>query len=147
MFMKAISVALVAFTVQTGFAFQQGDHPGKIDDDSALVAAVQSRKRVRYVEAGNVVATKLLPDDNKGLRHQKWEAQLSDGNVIQVIYNVDMVPRVPIQVGDKFGVGGEYIPSGRTGIIHWLHDDPKGLRPDGYVYLNGVVYGDLNQRH
>ena len=110
------------------------DHPGQVADDSALVTAVNSHRRADYVEAGNLVATKVLPDDTKGLPHQKWEARLSTGDVITIIYNLDLGARVPIQEGESFGVGGQFIPTGKTGIIHWLHDDPRKNRPDGYVY-------------
>lgn len=140
---RIFGAVLLAITLTTSLSFAQGgDHPGKINDDSALVAAVSSHKRVNYVEAGNLVVSELLPDDTKGLPHQKWQAVLSDGNTITVIYNSDMGRRVPVQVGDHFGVGGQYIPTGRTGIIHWLHADPQHRRPDGYVFLNGVIYGD-----
>lgn len=137
---------LVGIGLFASLSFAQGsDHPGKITDDSALVAAFEGRRQVSYVEAGNLTVTKILPDDTSGLPHQKWVTQLSDGGEITVIYNSDEGPRVPVKVGDKFGVGGQYIPTGNTGIIHWLHDDPRKSRPDGYVYLNGVVYGDWDR--
>jgi|GEM_PF-4784556 len=138
---KFFAAILFTFSIHAGFCLAQGDHPGQINDDSALVAAVNSHQRVDYVEAGNLVVTELLPDDTKGLPHQKWQAKLSDGDIITVVYNSDMGQRVPVQVGDHFGVGGQYIPTGRTGIIHWVHADPQHRRPDGYVYFNGVVYG------
>jgi hypothetical protein len=138
---KFFAAVLVTFSLQTGICYAFGDHPGQINDDLALVAAVNSHQRVDYVEAGNLVVTALLPDDTKGLPHQKWQAKLSDGDIITVVYNSDMGQRVPVQVGDRFGVGGQYIPTGRTGIIHWVHADPQHRRPDGYVYFNGVVYG------
>lgn len=120
------------------------DHPGQIQDDSALVAAMNSHQNVFYVEGNNLVVTKILPDDTTGLPHQKWQARLSNGSTITVVYNSDMGVRVPIQVGEKFGVGGQYIQTGNGGLIHWLHDDPRHNRPDGYVYLNGVIYGDTD---
>ena len=134
---------LIGLALSVHIAFAQGsDHPGKIADDSALVAAFNSHREVNYVEAGNLIVTQLLPDDTTGSPHQKWLAKLSDGNVITVVYNTDEGTRVPIHIGDTFGVGGQYIPTGQSGIIHWLHDDPRKSRPDGYVYFNGVVYGD-----
>lgn len=142
---KIVSLFLMAFVMSTSVSFATtGDHPGKIADDSALVAAVNGHHNVYYVEAADLTTTKILPDDTSGLPHQKWEAKLSDGSIITVIYNSDMGARVPVHVGDKFGVGGQYIQTGHTGLIHWLHDDPKHSRPDGYVYLNGVVYGDVD---
>lgn len=142
---RLITSILVAFAINTTLCFAQGsDHPGKIPDDSAIVAAEKGRKTVYYVEGGNLVATKILPDDTSGSQHQKWQAKLSDGSMITVVYNSDMGVRVPIKVGDHFGVGGQYIQTGSTGLVHWVHDDPKHVRPDGYVYLNGIVYGDVD---
>lgn len=129
---------------------KQTDHPGKIADDSSLVASVTSQKNVYYVEAGNLTVAQVLPDDTSGLPHQKWTARLSNGSMITVVYNADMGDRVPVQVGKKFGVGGQFIWTGHGGLVHWVHDDPKGIRPDGYVFMDGVVYGDTDhedQKH
>lgn len=120
------------------------DHPGEIQNDNDLVAAVNSRREVFYVEAGNITVSKLLPDDNSGLRHQKWQAKLSNGSVVDIIYNADMGDRVPVRVGDKFGVGGQFIWTRGGGLVHWVHGDPSHRRPDGYVYYNGTVYGDTD---
>ncbi len=129
----------VAFAGANG---QLTDHPGQIQDDSALVSAVNSRHNEFFIEAGNLVVSNILPDDTSGLPHQKWQARLSDGSIITVVYNSDMGERVPVQIGSTFGVGGQFIWTGNGGLVHWVHDDPKKIRPDGYVYLNGVVYGD-----
>ena len=118
------------------------DHPGEIQNDNDLVAAVNSRRGVFYLEAGNIVVTKLLPDDTSGLRHQKWQAKLSNGSTVEIVYNSDMGDRVPVRIGDKFGVGGEFIWTRGGGLVHWVHEDKSNRRPDGYVFLNGVVYGD-----
>jgi len=116
-------------------------HPGKLEDDGALIAAVQSKRNVHYVEGGNLVVTNILPDDNQGLPHQSWEAQLSDGSTITVVYNSNMGDRVPVEVGMTFSVGGQFIWTKDGGLIHWLHHDPKKKRPDGWVFLEDVVYG------
>ena len=116
-------------------------HPGAIADDSAIVAAVQSQRGVRFVEGGNLTVTAILPDDTQGRPHQKWEAELSDGSVIMVVYNSDMGDQVPVQLGAKFSVGGEFIWTKDGGLVHWVHEDPKQKRPDGFVYINETVYG------
>lgn len=132
------------FTASVSFA-QFGDHPGQIHDDSQLVAAVKGRRNVYYVEAGNLVVTRLLPEDTSGRRHQKWQTRLTNGATVSIIYNLDMGHRIPIQVGDTFGVGGQYIQTSRQGgLVHWVHEDPKHIRPDGYVYFRGIAYGDPN---
>jgi uncharacterized protein DUF3465 len=140
--LSAIVITLF-FNASLSFA-QNGDHPGQVTDDSALVAAVESHRNIFYVEAGNLTVSNILPDDTKGLPHQKWQAKLSNGTTITLIYNSDMGVRVPVKVGDKFAVGGQYIQTPGGGLVHWLHDDPHQTRPDGYVYLNGVVYGDTD---
>jgi hypothetical protein len=137
--------ALFALFSSTTFAYQNRqytDHPGQIQDDSALIAAVNAQHNEFYVEAGNLVTTKILNDDTSGLSHQKWQARLSNGSIVTIVYNSDMGARVPIQVGENFSVGGQFIWTGSYGLIHWVHEDPQGRRPDGYIYLNGVIYGD-----
>ncbi len=134
------------FSLQLAIASpsQNEDHPGKISGDKAIVNAVHSRRNSFFVEGADLVVTKTLPDDTTGLPHQKWEAKLSDGSVVQIVYNSDMGARVPIQAGDHFAVGGQFLWLGHSGLIHWLHDDPRHNRPDGYIYYNGTVYGDTD---
>lgn len=141
-------VAAISLFTQFGFAGSggsQASHPGQVTDDSRLVAAFKARRGVDFIEAGNLVVTKLLPDDNQGLRHQKWQARLSNGGILTIVYNSDMDEKVPLNVGDVFSVGGQFIWTGNGGLIHWVHDDPKGRRPDGYVLFDGVQYGDLHR--
>lgn len=143
---KSISAILLLASSVAFAKNQQIDHAGQINDDKQLVAAVEAKEDAYYVEAGNLVTTKLLPDDTKGNPHQKWQARLSNGTVITVVYNSDMGDRVPIEEGDTFGAGGQFISQGKGGILHWVHADPKNHRPDGYVYLKGVVYGDIDAK-
>ena len=144
---RQLFCSIVIFFCSFTFATANGqvtDHPGQIQDDSALISALKSRKNQFYVEAGNLVVTKILPDDVSGLPHQKWEARLSDGSLITIVYNSDMGLRVPVHIGSHFSVGGQFISTGNGGLVHWVHDDPKKVRPDGYVYLEGIVYGDTD---
>ncbi len=113
---------------------------GSAADDSQIVQAMQNQDRVNFVEGANMVVTKLLPDDTQGLQHQKWIVRLSNGTTMQAVYNTDMCPRVPVKVGDVVSMGGQFIWTGGGGLLHWLHKDPRGSRPDGYVFLNGQFY-------
>lgn len=109
-------------------------------NDSDIVRAVNDQRRVNFVEGGGMVVTKVLPDDNNGLKHQKWVVRLSNGKTMQAVYNSDMCPRVPVQVGDVVAMGGMFLWTNTGALLHWLHHDPRGNRPDGYVFVNGKYY-------
>ena len=110
------------------------------EDDSQIVQAVKNRKDVNFVAGADMLVKELLPDDQNGLPHQKWVVQLSSGQLVQAISNLDMCPKIPVKVGDKVGLGGQFIWTKDGGLVHWMHGDPKGLRPNGYVELDGKVY-------
>lgn len=135
-----ISVFMISQMVVGSSSFAWADI-GSVQDDSALVEAVNSGRGVDYIEAANLVATQILPDDTDGSAHQKWKGRLSNGIEIMVVFNIDDYDRVPIRKGDRFSVGGQFIQEGKRRVIHWLHEDPRHRRPDGYVYLNGNIYG------
>lgn len=121
---------------------EQGQRPD-VDDsagDSELVDAVRARRFQNFVEGGSLTVVKLMADDNTGLEHQKWVVRLSNGETMQAVYNLDMCPRVPLKVGDVIAMGGQFIWTNQGGLLHWLHHDPRGNRPDGYVYVNGNYY-------
>lgn len=108
--------------------------------DSDLIRAVSDQRRVDFVEGGNLVVSKLLPDDRSGLKHQKWVVRLSNGKEMEAVYNLDMCPRVPIKVGDKIAMGGQFVWTTKGALLHWLHHDPRGNRPDGFVYAKGQFH-------
>lgn len=113
-----------------------------VQDDKDLVRAVDDRRNVHFLEAGNLVVTKLMPDDTQGRPHQKWYVRLSNGKQVFCVYNLDMGKRVPIKVGSVMSVGGEFKWTQQGALVHWLHHDPRDRRPDGYVEVDGVRYGD-----
>lgn len=108
--------------------------------DNDIIRAVNDRRRVNYVEGGSMTVTKVLPDDDYGRKHQKWMVRLTNGEVMQAVYNSDMCPEVPVKVGDVIAMGGMFLWTSSGPMLHWLHHDPRGTRPDGYVYVNGKYY-------
>ena len=112
-----------------------------MSDDADLVRAVLDKRNVHFVEGDGVVVTQILPDDNEGLPHQKFMIQLSNGSKMLAVYNTDMGSRIPLKVGQKISIGGEFKMTDIGPLIHWLHRDPRHQRPDGYVTCNGVRYG------
>ena len=114
------------------------------DDSSgqqAIISAQDSGQGLSFVEVKNVQVIKILPDDTTGSQHQKWIVSLANGRSLLCVYNMDITSRIPIKVGDVVSMGGQYIYTRAGGLIHWLHADPRGERPNGYVDLNGTRYG------
>jgi hypothetical protein len=130
----SVRIAFVLFSVLSTVASAEPTN------DSQIVRAVEAHKRVNFVEGANMEVVQVLPDDTNGLQHQKWVVRLSNGKLLNAVYNSDMCPRVPVQVGDVVAMGGMFIWTNQGGLIHWLHHDPRGNRPDGYVMINGTYY-------
>ncbi len=113
-----------------------------VTDDSELIAAIRKGRSVQFLMAANLEVIQVLPDDTSGLQHQKWIVRLSNGQKVQAVYNSDMCPRVPVNEGDRVTLAGMFLMTGQGAMMHWLHHDPRGKRPDGFVELNGERYCD-----
>lgn len=109
-------------------------------DDEDLARAVSAQKRRHFIQASNLKVLQVLPEDTEGRRHQKFYVRLSNGQRVLAVYNIEMCPRIPLRAGDTVSMGGEFLWTRNGGLIHWLHYDPKGHRPHGYVEHNGEIY-------
>lgn len=109
-------------------------------NDSMLVAAINQERNVNYIEAGNLTVERLLPDDLSGRPHQKIVVRLSNGKSIQIISNLEFCEKAPVSIGDKVSVGGQFIWTRGTGLVHWTHTDPSGQRQKGFLLYNGKDY-------
>lgn len=130
--------------------YQSGNRRDNGQDQSGDGQVVDANRRHLshvWVQGAGMRVVALLPDDNQGLRHQKWTVQLSDGSTIMGVYNSDIADRVPLHVGDVVSMGGEFISDPRGNLMHWLHAEPCPNSPnphrDGFVDLNGVRYGAI----
>ncbi len=114
---------------------------------SALSTAILAHQTVKYIEVKNVQVIKLLKQDNYGSRHQKWKVRVSPTQELTAVYNIDLAEKIPLKVGDTISMAGELVYDDRSGapILHWIHEDPRGRRKNGYVQLNDKIYGYLNK--
>lgn len=80
-----------------------------------------------------------LRDDDEGSRHQRFVVRLADDLTLLVAHNIDLAPRVPLEVGDRLRLRGEYEWNPKGGVLHWTHHDPGG-RPGGWIELDGRRY-------
>ncbi|ODC02663.1 hypothetical protein BFW38_02985 [Terasakiispira papahanaumokuakeensis] len=109
-------------------------------DDATLIRLYrQGAEGVQVQGQGEVI--RLLADDLKGRRHQRFILALSSGQTLLVAHNIDLAPSIDhLAIGDKVSFYGEYTWNRRGGIIHWTHHDPDGRHPDGWLEHDGKRY-------
>jgi Protein of unknown function (DUF3465) len=89
--------------------------------------------------SGKVV--RLLPDDNKGSRHQKFLVKIAGGQTLLFAHNIDLALRIDtLKVGDKVAFRGEYSYNQKGGVVHWTHLDPRNEHEAGWIKHNGITY-------
>ncbi len=76
---------------------------------------------------------KLLPDDRKGDRHQRFIIDPGTNFTVLVAHNIDIAPKVPLSTGDLITLRGEYEWNNKGGVLHWTHHDPGGRRDGGWI--------------
>jgi hypothetical protein len=109
-------------------------------DNGALIEAFKHKKSDIFVEGAGVVK-KLLADDNKGSRHQKFLVSISPEQTLLFAHNIDLAPRVEnLQIGDAMTFKGEYVYNPKGGVMHWTHHDPDGNQAGGWIKHNGKIY-------
>jgi hypothetical protein len=131
-FVDTVNAAIAAESVR------EDDHATTADSRIAD-AYLQQLNDVQVGGSGRVI--KILADDTKGSRHQKFILKLASGQTLLVAHNIDLAPRLQnLQVGDRVGFYGEYEWNKRGGVLHWTHHDPAGRHIDGWLEYRGRRY-------
>ncbi|MEZ8558457.1 DUF3465 domain-containing protein [Vibrio cyclitrophicus] len=90
---------------------------------------------------GSGTVYRILPDDNKGSRHQKFILRLASKQTLLVAHNIDLAPRIPnLKRGDRVEFYGEYEWNNKGGVMHWTHRDPRNNHAHGWLKHQGEVY-------
>lgn len=84
--------------------------------------------------------SRLLADDKEGSRHQRFILVTDNGHTVLVAHNIDLAERVPVKVGDRVKVRGEYEYNAQGGLVHWTHRDPGMGAKHGWIELAGIRY-------
>ena len=114
-----------------------------MNPNTEVIDTIKKSLPLKYVYVKNAKVVKSLPDDKKSPLHQRWIMEIDNDLTITVFHNVDIAERVPLKKGDHVSVAGEleYGDKWKDPIMHWTHEDPKGLRKAGFVEFNGHIYG------
>lgn len=108
--------------------------------DGQILQAYQNRQSNLQMQGGGKV-NRILPDDNKGSRHQKFILSLSNGMTLLIAHNIDLAPRInSLQVGEVVEFYGEYEWNEKGGVVHWTHHDPGGRHIGGWLKHDGRTY-------
>ena len=107
---------------------------------NAIAEAYQNQRSDLQVK-GEGKVLRLLPDDTKGSKHQRFIIQLSSGQTLLIAHNIDLAPRINrLKTGDRVEFFGEYEWNRQGGVVHWTHHDPRGKHIDGWLKHRGVLY-------
>lgn len=108
--------------------------------DELLRQAYQQQRSDLQIE-GEGTVLKLLADDNRGSRHQRFLIRLGSGQTLLVAHNIDLAPKIEnLKVGDKISFLGEYEWNSKGGTLHWTHRDPQGRHVAGWIKHAERVY-------
>ena len=114
--------------------------PSALDTDAILAQAfAQQRSDLQVSGQGQVI--KLLADDLRGRRHQRFILRLANGQTLLVAHNIDLAPRIDqLKIGDTVQFYGEYEWTHQGGVLHWTHHDPRGQHAAGWLQHQGRRY-------
>lgn len=134
-------VAVFAYhTLEEQRPFAVGSSLASRDGVRALRQAY--RDRLSHVEVeGEGVVVKLLPEDLRGIRHQRFILAVGGNHTVLIAHNIDLAPRiVDLKIGDVVAFKGEYEWNARGGVVHWTHRAPKGRHVGGWLRRAGRMY-------
>ena len=130
----ALVVSLVIYAQSTPSL-----HSKDLNNNSLTKAFIDKQSDVQVRDTA--IVSKLLRDDNKGHRHQRFIVRLKTGQTLLIAHNIDLAPKIhSLKVGDEIEFYGEYEYNARGGVVHWTHHDPKNRHIGGWLKHKGKIY-------
>ncbi len=144
----ALNKILILLIALLGAACDRAGYSGATAEPVAAQAQAASQAETAYQKRlsdvwieGEGEVTKILADDNKGSRHQRFLVKMANGKTLLFAHNVDLAPRLDtLQVGDAVTFRGEYVYNPKGGVIHWTHHNPQGTREAGWLKHKDKIY-------
>jgi hypothetical protein len=137
-----VVIAVYGFVEKAPQFFSNGTFSGSeisTSDQSIEKAFKNNQSDIQVGGSGRVV--KILPDDTKGSRHQKFIIELNSGQTLLIAHNIDIAPRISaLNIGDHINFYGEYEWNSKGGVVHWTHHDSSGRHKGGWLNHGGKIY-------
>ncbi len=111
-------------------------------DDAAVCGLFSAQRSGVEVVAQGRVTRVLGVQAGRSSPHEGFLLRLDSGCalVVRVEVNTDFTGTIPLSIGQRVLVKGDYEYYSRGGVIHWTHRDPRGRHENGYVDVNGTMY-------
>lgn len=138
---RAILLIIIAvFFFITDYYKNSSTEPNLPANSTTVQKAFNNQQQSVQV-SGNGTVVKILPDDLKGSKHQKFILKISNNLTILIAHNIDLAPKITtLQKGDTVSFHGEYEFNNKGGLVHWTHHDPRKKHPDGWLQHKGQTY-------
>ncbi len=139
-----LAVILAGYTFYSQYRRSVAPPPHQSTQQQAADALLErafAEKLSNLQVEGRGVVTMILPDDNKGSKHQRFVLRLASGQTLLVAHNIDLAPRVEmLAIGDEVAFFGEYEWNSKGGVLHWTHHDPAGRHAAGWLRHRDLTY-------
>lgn len=137
---KVVIVIIMATLAYVFSLWPNLDNTETSSENQQIIEAFHNRES-DVIVTGTGRVTKLLKDDLKGSRHQRFIIEITSGMTLLVAHNIDLADKIEdLQVGDTVSFRGEYEWNNRGGVIHWTHRAPRNNHEHGYIQHNGRRY-------
>ena len=108
--------------------------------DSSIEHLFETRQSDVQV-SGKGLVIRVLADDLKGSRHQRFILRLDSGHTVLIAHNIDLAPRVDtLAESDAVAFYGVYEWNSKGGVVHWTHRDPGNSHIGGWLLHKGRKY-------
>ncbi|MEA3371072.1 MAG: DUF3465 domain-containing protein [Campylobacterota bacterium] len=135
-----VGIGLFSFFLNTPSDLTAQETP-HLRENSDKIEKAFYKKQSDIQVLGVGVVVKILKDDLKGHKHQRFILRLKSGHTILVAHNIDLAPKIhSLKKGDSVEFYGEYEYNKKGGVVHWTHHDPRKRHINGWLKHQHATY-------
>jgi len=141
-FIAVTVIVLIALAIAGRHAQRVESVTGAARAESARCSQVGQAFR-RHLSGGWLTMSgsvlRILPDSHGSSTHQRFILVCKSRQTVLIDNNVDIGRRVPLHVGERVTVHGQYILNNLGGLIHDTHHAGV-FSQNGWIFAGGRVY-------